>query len=115
MTSIPKVLTSLVVAGSMLAGQAVVFSSDASAREWRHRGESHRFHKPYSRHYVPRHVTPRHYEPRYSYGHRYQRRDRTGDAVAATILGLGAVIIGSAIANAHKNRRDHRSYDEYDD
>lgn len=102
MTSIPKMLTSLAVAGSMVAGQAVVLSSDASARDWRNRGESHRIYKP----------QPRHYEPRYSYGH---RRDRTGDAVAATILGLGAVIIGSAIANAHKNRPTNRSYDEYDD
>lgn len=98
MITFPKALTSLAVAGSMIAGQAVALSSDAAAREFRGRGDGHRYHAP----------APRRYEPRY-YGHGH-RRDRKGDAVAATILGLGAVIIGAAIADAHKNRRDR-----YDD
>ena len=52
---------------------------------------------------------PRHYAPQYGYRyHERHHRDRTGDAIGAAVLGIGALIIGSAIANG--SRRHHRRY-----
>ena len=92
---VSKVVTALVVSGSLLAGQTVA-ASNASAREFRNGGYTQRHYAPAPRHYAPQHR-----------GYRSHGRDRTGDAVAATILGLGALIVGSAIANAHKSKRYH--------
>ena len=98
MISLSKTVTSVAVAASLIAGQAVTLASDASAAEWRHRG--------HTRHVAP---APRHYAPYRGdrYGYHGPRRDHTGDAVAGAILGIGALIVGSAIADAHRKKRYH--------
>ena len=87
-----KLLTSATVVLSLAAGQFATTSA-ASAGEYR----------GYRSHSAPRFVAPR---PHYDYGHR-PRRDRTGDAVGAAILGIGALIVGAAIADAARNKRRH--------
>lgn len=91
-----KVLTSCVVGVSLIAGPVAVATTSAAA------DHGYRSHRP-----VPRYVAP---PPRH-YGYRYEgRRDHTGDAVAGMVLGIGALIVGAAIADAarHKNRtREH--------
>lgn len=104
MTSLPKTITAIAVAGTLIAGQAVGLASQASAGDWRHRDGV--------RHSAP---ASRHYEPRRIYGHGSHRlehrgpvhRDRSGDAVAGAILGIGALIVGAAIADAHRKQRQH--------
>ena len=101
--SLRKVATAAVMAASLVAGEIAV-STSASAGEWRHRGT-------YGRDAGPRHVAPH-----YGYGnnHHKPRRDRTGDAVGAAIVGIGALIVGAAIADAARNGR-HRNYDRDSD
>lgn len=98
-TPFGKVVTSALVGLSLVAGQ-VAIATTASASDY-----GYRHHRP-----LPRHVeqAPRHY----GY-HREQRRDRAGDAVAGIVLGIGALIVGAAIADAarHKNR----TRDAYED
>lgn len=98
-----KTLTSAIVGASLLVGQIGVASS-ASA------GDRHRTYRAFD--HAPRFVdrAPRHY----GYGfHQERRRDRTGDAVAGVVLGIGALIVGAAIADAARNK--HRSPSYYED
>ncbi len=106
MTSLRKVATSAVVAVSLIAGQLAT-SVSASADGLRHRGPGWGYRGPAPRHVAP--PPPRHY----GYGHSGHRRDRSGDAVGAAILGIGALIVGSAIAEAARKNR-HRDYDDDD-
>ncbi|NOU07081.1 MAG: hypothetical protein HOO99_12965 [Hyphomicrobiaceae bacterium] len=103
--ALSKTVTSVAVVASLIAGQAVVVASPAAA------SEAPLYEAPQSSRGYKRYVAPRHYEPQRAYGHRPHgpvRRDRSGDAVGAAILGIGAVIIGAAIADAHrKQRRGH--------
>jgi hypothetical protein len=95
MSRFSKLATSALVAVGLVAGQLAT-SASASA-EWRQRGYG------YDRGYGYRAPPPKPY-----YGYRQERRrDRTGDAVGAVVLGLGALIVGAAIADAARNKRRH--------
>lgn len=98
--------TAAAVAG-LLAGQLAIFTAPATAGDWGHPRYG-------SAHPVPRQVAP----PRhYGYGHQAPRhRDRSGDAVAGAILGIGALIVGAAIADAARHeRRPEPRYERDDD
>jgi hypothetical protein len=99
MTSIKKIVTTVAVAAGLLASNVAMFTSSAQAGDngWR-RGGHHRTYAAYNHGYGRGY----HYAPPV-------RRDRTGDAVGAAVLGIGALIIGAAIADAARNKR--RSYD----
>ena len=101
--AVGKALTSAIVGASLLVGQ-IGLASPASA------GDRHRSYRPYD--HAPRFVdrAPRHY----GYGYQHERhRDRTGDAVAGVVLGIGALIVGAAIADAARNK--HRAPRHYED
>jgi hypothetical protein len=94
------------VAAGLVAGQVGALSSPAAADGWRDHGG-------YKRH----HGGPR-YEPYHHRGHvpyHAPRRDRTGDKVGAAILGIGALIVGAAIADAARRERRERHDDRYED
>lgn len=104
MSALSRTITSLTLAASLIAGQALTLATQPSAADWR-------------RHDGMRHSAPasRHVEPRREYSHGSRRiehrgpvhRDRSGDAVAGAILGIGALIVGAAIADANcKQRQD---------
>jgi hypothetical protein len=99
MTRIAKIATSAVVATALLVGQLAT-SATAHAGSYRSRG--------FDRHYGYHAPAPR---PYYGYRHQAPRRDRSGDAVAGVVLGLGALIVGAAIADAARNKRRHYDYD----
>lgn len=92
MTSLKKIATTVAVTAGLLASNAALFASSAQAGDygWRRHGGHHR---PYAAYNHGRHQ----YAP--------ARRDRTGDAVGAAVLGIGALIIGAAIADAARNKR----------
>lgn len=92
---IRRLVPSALVAVSLIAGQLAT-AATASANDYR------RFAQP---NHGPRHVEPRR---SYDYG-QHKRRDRTGEAVAGVVLGIGALIVGAAIADAARNK--HRNYD----
>jgi hypothetical protein len=101
------IAAALAVATGMLASEASLFATSAKADSNRHRGYG------YDRPVAPRHVDNRRYpEPRHD--RREHNRDRTGDAVAATVLGIGALIIGAAIADGARRNRNQR-HDRDDD
>jgi hypothetical protein len=82
-------------------------ASVASAQDWRHRGGyGGGYHRPYG----PPPAAYGYGRPQYAYPER--RRDRGGKAAAAAILGIGALIVGAAIADAA--RREHRQDYRYD-
>lgn len=77
-------------------------STAASAGDWRYRHPDYGYAPRYGYHApVPRHD----YGPPPAHHH---RRDRTGEAVAGAILGLGAVIVGAAIVDAARHERRRR-------
>ncbi|MGE0627783.1 MAG: hypothetical protein AB7O43_08140 [Hyphomicrobiaceae bacterium] len=87
-----KLITAIVSAGLVASSLAV----PAQARDWRgSNGHGHNAHGP-------RYVAP-HYG---RYDRHDRRRDRTGKKIATGIaIGLGALLLGSIIANeAHRNR-----------
>ncbi len=97
MTMIKKIVTSAVIAASSLASLATV----AQAGDFGHRGPGygngprHGYHRP---------------APVQHYGYHQPRRDRRGDKIATGVaIGVGALILGSILAN--QNRRDH--YPDY--
>lgn len=100
--AIGKTLTSAIVGVSLLVGQIGV-ASTASAGDHRNRGYRAYDHAPP---YVDR--APRHFGHGF---HHERRRDRTGEAVAGVVLGIGALIVGAAIADsarkAHRSPRHH--------
>lgn len=98
------------VAMGMLASEGSLFATAAKADPSRHRGYG------FMRADAPRNFDHRRYpEPRpQSFRSRDQHRDRAGDVVAATVLGIGALIVGSAIADAAGRNRDQR-YERDDD
>lgn len=83
-------------------------TSIASADGWR---RQHGGYGGYGRSYG-------HPRPAYGYGYGYaapqqhHRRDRTGRAVGAAVLGIGALIVGAAIADAARRDRQ-RSYEQH--
>ena len=94
-----SIAAAIVVTAGMIGAEAALFASSAHADPYRHR--RHVYDRP-----LPRHVeAPRHFPREH---HREHRRDRTGDAVAATVLGLGALIIGTAIADAARRKNEGR-------
>jgi hypothetical protein len=97
MNTLKKIVSAAVVAATAFTTLGAV----AQAGEWRGRGYGYGYgHAP--RHYAP---APRHY-----YGHgNDNRRDRRGERIAAGVaIGVGAVILGSIIAN--QNRSHYRRY-----
>jgi hypothetical protein len=99
MTSFKKIATTVAVAAGLLASHAAMFASSAQAGDhgWR-RGGHHRPYAAYNHGYGRHHYAP-------------ARRDRSGDAVGAAVLGIGALIIGAAIADASRNKRRHYYHD----
>jgi hypothetical protein len=88
---------------SLLVGNAAVLAGSAAADGWR----SNRGHERNA----PRHVEPfRGYPPVH-----HDRRDRTGDAVGTAVLGIGALIVGAAIADAAGRERRERAYERDED
>jgi hypothetical protein len=101
------IAVAVAIATGMLASEASVFATAAKADSNRHRG--HGYDRGYDRPVQHRQFDNRRYpEPR-----REQHRDRTGDAVAATVLGIGALIVGAAVADAaRRNRNQQRERDD---
>jgi hypothetical protein len=105
---VKSAVVGLVVSAGMLASETALFGTSANADPYRHRGSG------YSRN-EPRYFDHRRYtEPRH-YGRRDHHRDRRGDAVAATVLGLGALIVGAAVADAARRNRHAPRYEGHDD
>ncbi len=100
MNTLKKIVSAAVVAATALTAVGAA----AQAGEWRGRGHGYGY-GPGPSHYA---LAPRPY-----YGHgNYQRRDRTGERIAAGVaIGVGAVILGSIIAN--QNRSHYRGYRGY--
>jgi hypothetical protein len=100
MSKLKKSITSLALVAGVLATQAATFATSAEAYDrGGRRGYGH--HRPYASHgygYRPHYAAP-------------ARRDRTGDAIGAAILGIGALIVGATIADAARNRRHHNYND----
>jgi hypothetical protein len=95
--------TAIAILAVVLAAQPVL-TTGAAADGWRrHHQDGWRQDRP--AHRDRSYGWGRPYEPPV----RHQRRDRTGDAVGAAVLGIGALIIGAAIADAA--RRERRAYD----
>jgi hypothetical protein len=101
--TLKKLATTAAVTLGLLASHAAMFTSAAEARD--HHGWRKGYDRPYAAYGHGRHQP----QP-YHYG---QRRDRSGDAVGAAILGIGALIVGAAIADAARKKR--HSYESYDD
>jgi hypothetical protein len=98
MNAFKKIATTVAVTAGLMASHIAIFAPSAQAYDhgWR-RGH----HRPYAY----QHSYRPHHAP-----YRQHRRDRTGDAVGAAVLGIGALIIGAAIADSARKSR-HR----YDD
>ncbi len=96
------IIVAVTIAAGMFASEAALFATAAKADPNRQR--SYGVHRP---------SAPRHFDPRPTYEPRHDRReyhrDRNGDAVAATVLGIGALIIGAAMADAARRSGNHRS------
>ncbi len=100
-----SIAVAVAIATGMLASEVSLFASAAHADPYRYRGHGN------DRPVGPRHFDHRRFpEPRPQPYHdrREHHRDRTGDAVAATVLGIGALIVGSAIADAARRNRNQR-------
>ena len=99
MNMIKKIVTGAVIAASSFASLATV----AQAGEFGHRGPG------YGNGHGPRHGYHRP-APVQHYGYHQPQRDRRGDRIATGVaIGVGALILGSILAN--QNRRGH--YDGY--
>jgi hypothetical protein len=100
MSKLKKSVTSLALVAGVLATQAATFATSAEAYDrGGRRGYGH--HRPYAS---------------YGYNHRPHyaapvRRDRTGDAIGAAILGIGALIVGATIADAARKNRRYNDHD----
>ena len=107
--SFKRVTTSVAVVLALLSAP-IASSGSAFAGGGHYRGGYSEDYGYAPRHYAPQYgYAPRHYAPQYGYRyHERHHRDRTGDAIGAAVLGIGALIIGSAIANG--SRRHHRRY-----
>jgi hypothetical protein len=85
-----------------LAATQLLSAATASARDghYGYRGDRPGYGRPDFRRHEPRPYPREH------------RRDRTGDAVVGTIIGIGALIVGAAIADAARKQRHYdRDYD----
>ncbi len=99
--TIRRALAVAAAAVGILASNVALFATSASAGE--RRGHGSGYHKPAPRHFVPQ----RHYgHGGYDNGHRRNKGHGAGLA-----LGIGALILGTIIAN--EAGRHHR--DRYDD
>ena len=110
MLTISKIKSGVVatlVATGMLATDASMLAAKADPYGKRPYG--------YDRHVPP---PPPHIDhrrvPAPPYHHR-KHRDHTGDAVAATVLGVGALIVGAAIADAARRNQQQQRYEGDDD
>jgi hypothetical protein len=102
--SLKKIFTGTVLAVGVLASNLTSFAASAQASDWGHRGRGH--YRPVAPHYRHGGYAPQH-------GYQHERRDRSGKAVGAAILGIGALIIGAAIADSA--RRDRKRVRDDDD
>lgn len=103
MNTLKKIVSAVVVSATALTAAGAA----AQAGDWS--GRSYGYGHGYGHGY--RHAPSYHgYAPRQHYGHgHHHRRDRTGERIAAGVaIGVGAVILGSIIAN--QNRRHYRGY-----
>lgn len=101
-TMITTSLHKIVLAAATIATVGIGSLSTASAGDWRYRNPDYGYAPRYGYH-AP--------VPRYDYAPppvHHHRRDRTGEAVAGAILGLGAVIVGAAIVDAARHERQRR-------
>lgn len=99
-SSVSRFAASALVGASLIAGQIAVASAAAAADFG----------------YGSRPARQRHVEtapPRHFGDRRERRRDRAGDAVAGMVLGIGALVVGAAIADAA--RHNQRTRDDYED
>jgi hypothetical protein len=94
-----KSIASLALVAGVLAMQAATFATAAEAYDrgsrrsiGQHRTYDHRPYATYGQDRRP-----------YLAGH--ARRDRTGDAIGAAILSIGALIVGATIADAARRQR----------
>lgn len=98
MTTLKTLVTAATVAVTALGSLA----GTVQAGDWRGNGYGGGYYGP--RHYAPA-------PPHYGYGH-YQepRRDRRGEKIAAGVaIGVGALILGSILANQSRARH-YRGY-----
>ncbi len=101
--SIGRIRTSVIAALGLLVASVAAFASAAEAGDWDGRGRGHYRHAP---------------PPVVRYDHRpyapqHDRRDHRSDRVGAAVLGIGALIVGAAIADAaRRERRLERDSDE---
>ena len=101
MTMIKKIVTGAVIATSTLASLATV----VQAGDWGHRGPDY----GHGYHHAPAYAYQRraYAAPHYGYGQTH--RDHRGDRIAAGVaIGVGALILGSVLAN--QNRRHYNGY-----
>lgn len=85
-----------------------MFGQAAQAGDWGHRGPG------YGRGYGPAYgyarPATRHYAPPAAYYHE-PRRDRTGERIAKGVaIGVGALILGSILANESRRHNDGYGY-----
>ncbi len=110
MTPLKKIISAVVIGSGIVA----TVGSAAEARDWNGRDWNGRdwngrggYHQSYGRP-APRYHAPR---PQPHYGYHQPRRDRTGEKIAKGVaIGVGALILGSILAN---EARRHRHYDGY--
>lgn len=106
MTSLKSIVTTVAVTAGLVASNLTLFTASAKADGYRPYGYSQH------RQVAPRQVAPfRHSAP----APRHHGRDRTGDAVGAAVIGIGALIVGAAIADAARRERNERRYEPDED
>jgi len=100
MTPLKKMISAVVIG----AGIAATMGSAAEARDWNgRRGYHPGYGGPAPRYHAPR--------PQPYYGYHQPRRDRTGEKIAKGVaIGVGALILGSILANEARRSRGYERY-----
>lgn len=103
MKSLKNIVTAVVIASGIVA----TLGSAVQAGDWRgRRGYDPGYGGPAPRYHAPRH------NPYYGYGYGHeQRRDRTGEKIAKGVaIGVGAIILGTILANEARRHREYEGY-----
>lgn len=99
MNTLKKIVTAVVASATVLG----TFGASAQAGDWRGRGHGYGY-RSHPGYHAP---APR---PYYGYGH-HHRRDRTGEKIATGVaIGVGALILGSILANESRRNRHYEGY-----